>query len=224
MTRPLKPHKVDEVRSSNGLIELPVYFDRDKKDFFVTVGDDRDGQVRADSIPEVKRLAREAMAKMIPYKWEGFIFVEVGRTWKEENRNHKNGSQVGFSFTRMERSPHPTKPEHFVYRKHAIDFEATSNPDGPSEYARLRRERNENFEDFWVGDEVVLPYSDELWNGLLAMRAALDEAAAKLKALIEGSGLADQLRLMAKQGAPPMLPAAVVETATKTTRKNHART
>lgn len=210
MPRPLKPHKVDEVRSPNGLITMPVYFDRDKKDFFVAVGEGRDEEVRADSVSEVKQLARDAMAKMIPYKWEGIVIVEVGQTWKEENRSSKQGAQVGFGFDRRERSPHPTRPGHFVYRKHTIDFERVN---GDSEFARKKRERNEETDHYWVSQgDVVLPYSEELWNGLLAMQAALDEAGAKLKALIEGSSFADRLRLMAKHGAaPPMLPEVVGE-------------
>ena len=63
MTRQLKPQVVDEVSSPNGHVKLPVFFDRNEKDFYVEVTGP-DDRVRADSVNDVKKLARELLAKV----------------------------------------------------------------------------------------------------------------------------------------------------------------
>ena len=80
MTRQLKPQVVDEVSSPNGHVKLPVFFDRNDKDFYVEVTGP-DDRVRADSVNDVKKLARELLAKVTEYKWEGIIIVEVEQSY-----------------------------------------------------------------------------------------------------------------------------------------------
>ena len=129
MTRQLKPQIVDEVSSLNGHVKLPVFFDRNEKDFYVEVTGPED-RVRADSVVEVKKLARELLAKVTEYKWEAIILVEVEQSYDGEYkspgsfnyRGQKLGARVEFEFDRMERSKHPTREGHFVYRTHEIDF------------------------------------------------------------------------------------------------------
>jgi len=216
MSRSLKPHVVDEVTSPNGLVRLPVYFDRNEKDFYVEVTG-HDDRVRADSVAEVKNLARELLAKAIEYKWEGIITIEMGQSYDEKYKspgsyNYKGqrfGAQVEFEFDRMERSKHPTLDNGFVYRKHTQDFE-TGEPDA---YTRKQREKNANLTTCGGSvDTIVLPYDEETWAGLHAMKRAVDAAQAQLEALVARKDLADRLRLVGKQAPMPILPAAVGET------------
>jgi hypothetical protein len=212
MTRQLKPQIVDEVKSPNGLVVLPVYFDRNEKDFYVEVTD-RSDRVRADSVIEVKRLAKEMLAKAVAFAWEGVIILELQGSYEERHRpgspsygGLRFGASVQFEFRRMERSRHPTDPNKFVYRKHLIDFEAAE----PDAWKRKRREKNEDLEHCYSSmDDVVLPYGEETWAGLHAMKRAVDNAQAQLEALVARKDLADRLRLVGKQAAIPILPAAV---------------
>jgi hypothetical protein len=71
----------------------------------------------------------------------------------------------------------------------------------------LKPYNNAETEYFYESESMVaLPYSDELWEGLQAMKRVIDDAHAKLKALVERKDLADRLRLIAKQGGMPILP------------------
>lgn len=211
MARKLKPHVVDKVRSENGQVTLPVYFDRDEKDFFVEIADDE--VVRAPSVDEVKKLAREKLVTAIAYSWEGFITVEVNDSWEEERSRHfgapqtrTEGAQVGFQFGRMERSPHPTKPGKWVYRRHTKDFEAVAL----STYDLERRARNQDLINYWsIESTAELPYAEETWAGLLALKAAVDSAQERLMAFINRDDVAAKLQLVGKQKLAPMLPEAI---------------
>ena len=213
MTRQLKPQVVDEVTSPNGHVKLPVFFDRNDKDFYVEVTGPED-RVRADSVVEVKKLARELLAKVTEYKWEAIIAIEMGQSYDEKHkspgsasyRGLRLGAIVDFEFYRMERSKHPTQTNRFVYRRHIVDFEEND----PQDYDRKRRAENRDLLQWGVGHEAtVLPYDDETWQGLLAMKKAVDAAQAQLETLVERKDLADKLRLVGRQAIPPMLPMAV---------------
>jgi hypothetical protein len=219
VTCQLKPQIVDEVSSPNGHVKLPVYFDRNEKDFYVEVTGP-DDRVRADSVAEIKKLAKEKLATAIEYKWEGIIVLELEQSYDAkykapgsyQYRGQKLGAQVEFEFDRMERSKHPTRPGHFVYRSHTIDFEA-KNPDA---FDRKQREENRNFRQLGARlASTTLPYDDETWQGLLAMKKAVDAAQAQLEALVERKDLSEKLRLIGKQPQAPMLPAAAGSTSSE---------
>jgi hypothetical protein len=213
VTRQLKPQIVDEVSSPNGHVKLPIFFDRNEKDFYVEVTGP-DDRVRANSVVEVRRLTQALLAKVTEYKWEGIIVVEVEKSYDAkhkapgsyEYRGQKLGARVVFEFDRHERSKHPTQENRFVYRNHTIDFLAAK----PNAFDKKQREENRYFKQTYVGlTAIVFPYDDETWQGLLAMKRAVDTAQAQLEALVGRKDLADKLRLVGRQGAPPMLPAAV---------------
>ena len=203
MSRQLKPQIVDEVTSPNGLVRIPVYFDRNEKDFFVEITG-RDDRVRADSVHEVKKLAAEMLAKAVEYKWEGIIVVEMEESYDEKYKaagaySYKGhagfGARIEFEFDRLERSRHPTREGEFVYRKHTLDFEAGE----PSTFSRTEREKNASVKTYCPFDATVLPYDDETWAGLLALKRAVDDAQAKLEDLVARKDFAERLRLVGKQ-------------------------
>jgi hypothetical protein len=216
MSRQLKPQIVDEVKSPNGLVALPIYFDRNEKDFFVEVTGPND-RVRADSVTEVKKLAQESLVKATSYKWEGILAIEMEGSYDDQYKtpgtyNYRGragfGAKIKFEFHRMERSPHPTRPGTFVYRPHTLDFEATERIDS----IRKRREENLDLQTYGCSlNATILPYDEETWAGLHAMKRAVDDAHAKLAALLERKDLADKLRLVGKQAVMPILPSAVGE-------------
>ena len=215
MGRQLKPQLVDEVRSQNGLVTRPVYFDRNEMDFYVEITGPED-RVRADSVHEVKTKAKELLAQAVAYKWEGVIIVELFSSYDDAHKpgttsysHHQFGSSIEFVFDRMERSRHPTKPTSFIYRKHTVDFEAKK----PSEYDRRQRANNEEHRHYHVSDlhAVVMPYDEETWAGLHALKQSVDAAHTKLHTLVNRKDFADKLRMVGQGPAIPILPAAVGE-------------
>jgi hypothetical protein len=209
MARQLKPYVVDEVTSPNRLIRVPVYFDREKKDFFVEISG-REDRVCADTVDAVKRLAKELLAKCVEYCWEPMIFIEPECSWEDRRsyggRDGQHGASVEFKFSRFDRSPNPVKPEDWIYRDHILDFEASK----PSDLRRRDREANKDLENVWPGeDDVVIPYDERTWEGLFALKKSVDEAHSQLLALMKRKDLADRLRLVGASLSVPILPAAV---------------
>ena len=206
MTRQLKPQIVDEVASPGGHVRIPVYFDRNNLDFYVEPPGGGD-KLRAGTAREVKQLAKDMLTKVVPFTWEGIIIVKTKSTWADGNHHERYvstmGTRVEFEYTRWDRSPHPTNKGHFVHRLHTKDFDDTND------YNRKRRERNEDLKNVWTGeDDVVLPYDDATWDGLCALKRAVDAAQVQLYALMKRKDLAARLRLLGTQPAMPILPEA----------------
>lgn len=215
MTRQLKSQVVDEVASPNNLVRLPVYFDRNEKDFYVEITGPND-RVRANNVQEVKRLAREMLARAVEYKWEGIITVATKPSYDEQHKTgtiyyrgrDKHGAAVEVEFDRLERSAHPTRPREYVYRTHTIDFEARE----PNPIDEKRRVDNADLKQWGVNPSAtVVLYDDAVWAGLLAVKRSVDAAQAQLEALVGRGDLDEKLRLAGRQVPVPMLPEAVVE-------------
>lgn len=212
MTKKLKPHTVANVRSPSGHVERPVYFDREEKDFYVEIAEG--DVVRAPSVAEVQKRAKERLGATVPYTWKGIIIIEVKDSWEQQNNTFYRrsaaefGSALGFEFSRLERSPHPSKEGKFVTRKHTLDFEASlkDSADYWVTSAQAERERNEGVTAYHdIDSTVVLPYSDETWNGLLAIKSIIDEAHAKLETFMRQPDVSVRLDLAGKKHQAPML-------------------
>ena len=210
MGRELKPQKVDEVHSPSRNVRVDLMLDRNKLDFFARIGDE---EVRAPSIDELRPLAREMAGKAENYEWEGIILVGIKECWWDQHHHRgfgtrrerdpdvdPTGASVEVEFDRIERARSPFDGR-WVARQHPIDFEANE----PDEYARKRRAQFADFIHYGDTDKTVLPYSDETWAGLRAIRKAIDELRDKLVALVERKDVVTLLQRAATSKQPLLL-------------------
>jgi hypothetical protein len=189
MPRPLKPYKVDDVRSPNGYTTADVMFDRDRKEFFVEiVPGDRFSRVTADLLVEVKKKAITALAAAQKYEWTPLIEVEVTEAWYNNNSDGI-GSSIRFEFRRFERSPNPAHADRFVERPHPLDCFAGGGPKS------THREQHRDTSPYSGRDSIgpadddkegaLLPYRQDVWDGLVAIQQSITAAREKLDALLK---------------------------------------
>jgi hypothetical protein len=210
MARELKPQKVDDVHSPSRRLKVDLMLDRNKLDFFARVGDE---EVRAPSIDELRPLAREMAAKAESYTWERVILVEIKEGWWDRHHHRgfgtrrerdpdvePTGASVEVEFDRVERARSPFDGK-WVARQHPLDFEAGE----PDEYTRKRREQFADFIHYGDVNKTVLPYSEETWAGLCAIRKAIDELRDKLAALVERKDVVTLLQRAATSKQPLLL-------------------
>ena len=189
MSRPLKPYKVDDVRSPNGYTTADVMFDRDRKVFFVEViPGDKDSRVEGDLLLDVKKKAVIALAASQKYDWVLLIEVSVSEAWYNNSGNGE-GASIRFEFRRFERSVNPMYPDRFVERPHALDLPPDPGPrlkqrderrdispySGPDKIGPAEKD----------GGDALLPYRQDVWDGLVAIHQSIDEARQKLDALLQ---------------------------------------
>ncbi len=183
MARQLKPYKVDEIRSPNGYTKAPVMFDRNSKRFFIeAVPGDTDSRVWSDTLDDVKRRGTAALADAQKYEWTPLIVISVSEHWKRDPES-RDASLV-FSFRRFERSPHPVRGDGFVERPHSLDVTDAKG-----------RVENRDIEPCSVSgkigpaiakdDDALLPYSQEVWDGLVAIQDTINDARVRLEQLLK---------------------------------------
>lgn len=213
---PEKSQKVGEVRSSNHEVRLPVMLDRNRLLFFVEVPgynrhEDDVGRVEAASVEEVKKLAVDLLDRVVPYDWQPIITIEMELPEGDEKRSYwrqkknENDVELKFLFERMEVSPAPVlgtdgnRSKVKLRREHTLDFENGK----PDKGARQNRDRNEGLGRLWETHKAaIIPYDQAVWDGLCAMRDAVNDAKSKLQTIV---GSKDVGRI-ATMKLPPMLP------------------
>ncbi len=184
MARQLKPYKVDEIRSPNGYTKAPVMFDRNSKRFFVeAVPGDRDSRVWSDTLDDVKRQGTEALGNAQRYEWTPLIIVGVSQHWKSGPGSHD--ASLVLTFRRLERSPHPVRDGSFVERPHALD--TTDSAEERAQHGDIGSCSDTGKIGPAIDDDdsAMLPYSQEVWDGLVAIQATINDAHAKLKQLLK---------------------------------------
>ena len=97
----------------------------------------------------------------------------------------------------------PIEREGYIEREHDVDFEAN----GPSDYDREARAKMLNRPQYYDNhsDVVELPYDEDTWRGLLALKVAIDELHAKVKTLIGLADFRDRLKRFARGTSTPLL-------------------
>jgi len=203
MARKLKPYKVDHVVSPNGLFGADVFFDRDEKEFFVDITpDDLDSRVRADSLHEVKELARAALQRAQSYEWTAFIIVSTSEpVWFRESY-HQCHAGLRLEFRRFERSPNPAYPDRFVERDHPLDLPTQEGPTTKRwrEACAIRSYSAPSEE------EVLLEYDQAAWDGLCAISRIIGYASERLRSVLQSSELKRLLRDAGDGPAALLLP------------------
>ena len=120
----------------------------------------------------------------------------VDRITKERERNGRLG--------RPERTDRgPIEREGYIEREHALDFEAGE----PSDYDREVRAKMLDRADSYSNDAgvVELPYEEDTWRGLLALKAAVDKLHGRVAALIAQADFRDLLKRFASNTSTPLL-------------------
>ena len=227
-----KPLPVDKVRS--GREDVDVFYDFGEHDFFFEKPGSRE-RVHAKTFTEVRRLLDQVYEGAAPLDWRPVILVTLHDAYDEQDHSIRTkkieGACVSFTFRRCELSPRPDHAEQvervrrererdryygrasnddgpiervgFIEREHAIDFEARD----PTEHDREVRERTLERPDTYDNDAdvVELPYEEETWQGLCAMKAAVDELHGRLGALIGSSDFRDRLKRFKSGAWAPLL-------------------
>jgi hypothetical protein len=120
----------------------------------------------------------------------------VERITKEREREERLGHGA-----RRDRGP--IEREGYIEREHAVDFEAGN----PSDYDREVRAKTLDRPQSYSNDAgvVELPYEEDTWLGLLALKAAIDELHGKVDSLINRADFRDRLQRIASSGSVLML-------------------
>jgi hypothetical protein len=231
--RDRKPIPVDKIRS--GGAEVDVFYDFRNHNFFFESPGTRDRESadtftevrrRLDQVYEKAAPLdwRPVILVTLYDKYDDFQDHSIRKKGIE-------GASVHLQFRRCELSPRPDhaecveritlererndrhgrhnndrgliEREGYLEREHAIDFEAG----GPSDYDREARAKTLDRPSTYSNDEgvVELPYEEDTWRGLCALKSAIDELHAKVDALIGRADFRDQLRRFTLGTSTPLL-------------------
>jgi hypothetical protein len=230
--RDKKPIAVDKIRS--GGVDVEVFYDFRNHNFFFECPGTRDRE-SAETFVEVCRRLYEVYEKAEPLCWTPVILVTLHKAYDEEDHPVRSkpveGASVSLRFRRCELSPRPDhtevveriasererddrlgrhrsdrgpiEREGYLEREHAIDFEARD----PSDYDREVRAKALDRPSTYDNDEddVELPYDEDTWRGLCALKVAIDELHAKVKMLIGLADFRDRLKRFARGTPIPLL-------------------
>lgn len=175
MPRELKPKQVSSYRHSTLRISVPIWLNRNDLTFFVKYMGQR---VEADSVKEVKILARPLILRMSKLEWKKVIDVSV---YDEGRRSGSAGFSL--SFVRLEISEqmgeYEGKKKLLRYRR-----------DWPTRYPMDKKWRKEladvhhDFHEDTDGDYRI-PYTKESWEGLRRIAAIIEKARKDLLAVVK---------------------------------------
>lgn len=155
--------------------------------------DDQDHSVRTKKIEGASVHLTFRRCELSPCPDHAEVVERVARERERDGRLGRGG--------RSDRGP--IEREGYIEREHAVDFEAGD----PTEYDREMRAKTLARPDTYGNDAdvVELPYEEDTWRGLLAMKAAIDELHARVYALINRADFRDRLNRFASGAATPLL-------------------
>jgi hypothetical protein len=201
MARSLKPQKITDVRHRTiKTMTVDIMLDRNKLDFFFTVGAT---QTRAESADEAIRLARLQLDKFTGVVWESVICIihksDDGNGYNYNGRKNQkpNPRSAGMDLTykRFERGSLNGKYE--LKRKHLLDCDA---------YDLKQRENNATGDHYWERDGAVIPYTEEAWAALAQMVQAIHGINARLDAMLSDHAKIPELLARLATRMVPQLP------------------
>lgn len=230
--RDRKPIVVDKIRS--GGAEVEVFYDFRQRDFFFEEPGTRE-RVHADTFVEVRRRLDEVYEKAEPLAWTPVILVTLYDKYDDQDHSIRTkvieGASVHLQFRRCDLSPRPDhaevveritrererdgrlgrggrdrgpiEREGYIERKHILDFEAGNPSDHDREVRAKTLDRPDTYSN--DADVVELPYDEDTWRGLLALKSAVDVLHAKVKTLIGRADFRDQLRRFTLGTSTPLL-------------------
>ena len=189
--KPLKPLKVDTVRSSNGLVTADVMLNRDTKTFFVEVSGRR---VEAPTAADAMKQGRKALDDSQSHVWEELI--EVSAPTEDWRNDPGEVARLAFVFRRFERAVDPMKKGEHLERPHRLDVrkvdeERRAKLLDVKQYCGRRVDPGPADHD---GHEPALvAYDQKVWDRLVGIQVALTEIGTKLQKLLERPDVAEVL-------------------------------
>jgi hypothetical protein len=229
--RDKKPIAVDRVRS--GGVDVEIFYDFREHYFFFEMPGTRDRE-SAETFVEVRRRLGEVYERADPLAWVPVILVTLHKAYDEEDHSVRSkpveGASVSLRFRRCELSPRPDRAEvvewiasererddrhgrhrtrgpiereGYLEREHAIDFEARNLSDYDREVRAKTIDRPSTYDN--DEEDVELPYDEDTWRGLCALKVAIDELHGKVKTLIGLADFRDRLKRFARDTPTPLL-------------------
>ena len=163
MPRKKKPQKVDTVRGQG--YEIDIMLDRDTLEFFANLPGDE--VITSKEARSIKSQTLAWLSNNITFDWHPIIAVDETRPFMESNTSPTRGF-VGFSLSRF----YWTRRQDGRVFKKEWNYGNKSNLDGASLWYAIEIDDN----GFPVHDSThYMPYSDELWEGLLGLIGKIQE-------------------------------------------------
>lgn len=207
MPRKLKPHQVGEYRHPKYDIVVPILLDREQKTFFATFGAER---FEKKSYDDVYRAVREHLATAFDIQWKPMLAVESNVTGVGNFRGYE--AEVGLTVQRFWVADKPkTNGKHRCDKLELawdrLDEHGHERPKDPED--RFYRPAIEVARDHREYPHIAeLPYSEEKWRALCAIRERIEQAREQLRALLHAKDLGGLLEDIARRLPAALPPAA----------------
>jgi hypothetical protein len=219
MSRKLKPLEIETFTHHKLGVTVKLYLDREDKDFFANVGDEK---LRAASHHDLRTAVNAAIERMSDLKWYKIIVIRLPAT-NDWNSGERNFAKCSFKHERFEVADRNPDGHGRVRRVHRSFRENDEKPErrfesdnvddplfGVSDFHWGEREQGEKAE----RNVFEIPYDEGVWNALEILAKRLNKAAEDLRLLIGspdsfdtlkaiGSGSAAALGLLGLPAAPP---------------------
>ena len=231
--RDRKPIAVDKIRSGGS--EVEIFYDFRQHNFFFEEPGTRDRTYAETFVEIRRRLDQVyEKAEPLAWTPVILVTLHVAYDEQDHSvrTRSEEGASVYLVFRRCELSPRPDRVdvvkritrerevndrlgrggrsdrgpidrEGYLEREHELDFDAGN----PSEYDREARVKTLDRPQTYSNDAdvVELPYDEDTWRGLLALKIAIDALHAKVKTLIGLGDFRDRLRRFALGTSVPLL-------------------
>jgi hypothetical protein len=187
--KPVKKWQVETWLHRPSGVKLSVYYDPKKKRFYAPVGSETvwaETQEKARSAAHIR--AGEILCK--EEDWERKIFIEIPRQCKTSYAGIRTedihySEEVGFRCCRA-----------WIRRGPGGEMYTRDWVRDVWDVRRIEQQRDVKHwcSPFWNEEKgVELPYSDEVWEALMALSRALTEARDRLDEIVRGDDLIDKL-------------------------------
>ena len=155
--------------------------------------DDQDHSIRSKVIEGASVHLQFRRCELSPRPDHAEVVERIMRERERDGRLGRNG--------KTDRGP--IEREGYLEREHVVDFEAGN----PSEYDREVRAKTLDRPSTYSNDAnvVELPYDDDTWRGLCALKLAIGALHSRVEALIRRADFRDQLRRFAMSNGTPLL-------------------
>jgi hypothetical protein len=169
----LKPQKINSFYHGRIHRSYDLMLDRNTQRFFVQINSLM--RIEDDGALACTRLAKEAIDKMVEFRWEPFIIMSGGRPAAQ----WQTVVQCSIDFRRIEVSPNPSDPTQRVFRRHRDDVPR----DTDEHFARW--EAGDESAPLHLGSEIITPYDDRVWQSLLYVKWVLETQQEQINAILQ---------------------------------------
>jgi len=179
-TKIKKRPPVEVVRDAVSGIEVTIYYDREREDFYGEIP--KLGHTRATTVGACAAAIKKVLEESRDFSWQPIISIRFSSS--QDRRYHKLAASMSFTFWRSEVAPKPGSPKDFLERPHVADVEE-GEP-----YERRDRKNSTDIADRYTsppfgGSFVTIPYTEAAWATLNRLRNATSDTYAQLVRLFQ---------------------------------------